>query len=219
MTRKDRPCNLLSSLPLHSSNCRTQLPKTCCCSTQQQPLQPLPLRQSSKCLQDQPTEPQRAEPSKKAQMIAPVLRKVPPRAAPQSTAAYLQTAKTQATQSSNADKSNSRLEPSGSGLQSSSLNKSSHGKKQQEAYQQQIQDALREASPDTRIDDAAAQQQSQKRPTSKLAPRRQRPSSPALQDLTDRWSHPLTMCNSHAPPTTMCGPRSCNSTPASGCSC
>lgn len=55
---------------------------------------------------------------------------------------------------------------------------------------QQVQDALRDASPDVRGDTSLAPQQAQKRPTSKMAPHRQRPVSPAQQaqqDLSERY--------------------------------
>ena len=115
-------------------------------------------------------------------MIEPMLRKLPQRNLTAHTAAaHLRTAKAEPSEADN-------KKPNPSGLRSQSNNhiQSNHDSRQQELYKQQIQDALREASPDSRIDSGTAQQQSQKRPSSRMTPRQQRPSSPALQDLTNR---------------------------------
>ena len=132
-------------------------------------------------VQDQQDKPsKRSEPTKKAQMIEPMLRKLPQqRAVQQTTAAYLRTAKAETSEVDNKRPNPLRSQPNNHA-------QGNHDSRQQDLYKQQIQDALREASPDSRIESGTAQQQSQKRPTSRMAPRQQRPSSPALQDLTDR---------------------------------
>lgn len=143
----------------------------------------------------------KSEPSKKAQIIEPVLRHAPPRrTAPQTTAAYLRTAKAEP------DALNSKhpkLDHSAAAPQPSQPSRNSPEERQQNLYKQQIQDALREASPDSRADPNTAQQPSQKKqPTSRLAPRQYRPPSPALQDMSDRCIDfalvTLTHCSVHA---------------------
>ena len=127
-------------------------------------------------------------------MIEPVLRRAPETRGPShSTAAFLRTAKAEANLP---DNRRSRLDPFTAGSDSSSNNSSrlrNHNttdSRQQELYMQQVQDALRDASPDVRGDTSLAPQQAQKRPTSKMAPHRQRPVSPAQQaqqDLSERY--------------------------------
>ena len=138
-------------------------------------------------VQDQHSGPsKKSEPSKKAQIIEPMLRHAPPRrTAPQTTAAYLRTAKAEPDTLNN---KTPRLDHSPAAPQPSHPSRNSPEERQQNLYKQQIQDALREASPDSRADTGTGQQQSQKkRPTSRMAPRQYRPPSPALQDMSDRW--------------------------------
>ncbi|KAL0034221.1 hypothetical protein WJX77_004006 [Trebouxia sp. C0004] len=127
----------------------------------------------------------RPEPPKKVQMIEPVLRRAPQYRAPsESTAAFLRGAKTEANLP---DSMRPRRESSAAAGSRSSNSRSESA--QEELYTQQVQDALREGSPDVRRDARSASQQVQKRPTSKLAPHRQRPVSPAQQaqqDLSER---------------------------------
>ena len=126
----------------------------------------------------------KSEPPKKAQMIEPVLRHAPQRrAVPQTTAAHLRTARAD---SDAPDSKRPKLDHSASFSHPSHPSRNSPEDKQQQLYKQQIHDALRDASPDRRIDLGTAQQQSRKRPTSRMAPQRQRQVSPAVQDLTDR---------------------------------
>ena len=107
----------------------------------------------------------------------------------QSTAAFLRTAKAEAHLP---DYRHARLESStvarlaGASGSGSQANNNRHDSTQQELYMQQVQDALREGSPDTRGGEPV---RSHKRPTSKLAPRRQQSVSPAQQaqqDLSER---------------------------------
>lgn len=136
-------------------------------------------------VQDQQGRPfKKPEPPKKAQIIEPVLRHAPQRrAAPLATAAYLRSAKAD---SDAPDSKRSKLDHSASFSDPGHPSRNSPEDKQQELYKQQIQDALRDASPDRRVDLGTAQQQNKKRPTSRMAPHRQRPVSPAVQDLGDR---------------------------------
>ena len=123
-------------------------------------------------------------------MIEPVLRRAPETRGPShSTAAFLRTAKAEANLP---DNRRSRLDPFTAGSSNSSRlrNHNTTDSRQQELYMQQVQDALRDASPDVRGDSSSAPQQAQKRPTSKMAPHRQRPVSPAQQaqqDLSERY--------------------------------
>ena len=150
-------------------------------------------------MQDQHSGPSKKfEPPKRAQMIEPVLRHAPHRrAAPQTTAAYFRTAKAEPDAP---DNKRPKLDYSASLPQPRQPSRSSPDDRQQDLYRQQIQDALREASPDSRADIATAQQQSAKRPTSRMAPppRRGRPPSPALQDLSDRYNTQQTANTSDA---------------------
>ena len=126
-------------------------------------------------------------------MIEPVLRRAPMHRDPsQSTAAFLRTAKAEAHLP---DYRHARLEsstvarPAGASGSGSQANKNRHDSTQQELYMQQVQDALREGSPDMRGGEPFRPQQAHKRPTSKLAPRRQQSVSPAQQaqqDLSER---------------------------------
>ena len=125
----------------------------------------------------------KSEPPKKAQMIEPMLRHAQRRAAPQTTAAHLRAANAD---SDAPDSKRPKLDHSASFSLPSHPSRISPEDKQQELYRQQIQDALRDASPDRRVDLGTAQKQSRKRPTSRMAPQRQRPGSPAVQDLGDR---------------------------------
>ncbi len=124
-------------------------------------------------------------------MIEPVLRRAPQHRAPSdSTAAFLRGAKAEANLP---DSTRHRLESSAAAGSRSNNGRSESA--QEELYMQQVQDALREGSPDVRRDARSAPQQVQKRPTSKLAPRRQRPVSPAQQaqqDLSERYCCMLT---------------------------
>ena len=124
-------------------------------------------------------------------MIEPVLRRAPQHRAPSdSTAAFLRGAKAEANLP---DSTRHRLESSAAAGSRSNNGRSESA--QEELYMQQVQDALREGSPDVRRDARSASQQVQKRPTSKLAPRRQRPVSPAQQaqqDLSERYCCMLT---------------------------
>ncbi len=119
-------------------------------------------------------------------MIEPVLRRAPQQRAPsESTAAFLRSAKAEANLP---DSTRPTLESSAAAGSQSNPNRSDSA--QEELYMQQVQDALREGSPDVRRDARSAPQQVQKRPTSKVAPRRQRPVSPAQQaqqDLSERY--------------------------------
>lgn len=119
-------------------------------------------------------------------MIEPVLRRAPQQRAPsESTAAFLRSAEAEANL---LDSTRPRLESSAAAGSRSSNSRSESA--QEELYMQQVQDALREGSPDVPGDARSAPQQVQKRPTSKLAPRRQRPVSPAQQvqqDLSERY--------------------------------
>lgn len=131
--------------------------------------------------QDQHGRPsKRSDPPKKAQIIEPVLRHAPQRrAAHQTAAAYLRTVKAT---SDAPDNKRPKLDHSPSPLHPSHPSRED---KHQDIYRQQIQDALRDASPDGRANPATARQQIKKRPT-RMAPQRQRPVSPAVQDLGDR---------------------------------
>lgn len=131
--------------------------------------------------QDQQGRPsKRSDPPKKAQIIEPVLRHAPQRrAAHQTAAAYLRTVK------ANSDAPNNKRPKLDHTASPQHPSHPSREDKHQDIYRQQIQDALRDASPDGRAGPSTAWQQNNKRPT-RMAPQRQRPVSPAVQDLGDR---------------------------------
>ena len=113
----------------------------------------------------------KAQPTKRAQQIEPVLRQAPRRKAPAS-------AGTSAAYPQQVPQGHDRANASTQSIHSASS-------AQEALYRQKIQNALREESPDITMRSAA----SQKRPTSRLPAHKQRGLSPAqqaAQDLHDR---------------------------------